>query len=69
MRSSTACTSGTTSTPSTTIDSVDRGAQGHVQHRPLLGHVDLLAREHGVAALLDPGPPGQRREQVDRLGA
>ena len=39
-----------------------------MEHRALLGDVDLLAREHRVAQLLDPGPAGQRDQQRDRLG-
>ena len=51
IRSSTACTSGTTSSPSTTIDRVARRAQRDVQHGAVLGDVDLLAAEHRVDAL------------------
>ncbi len=36
-------------------------AERHVQHGPALGHVDRLARGHGVAARLDPGGAGERR--------
>ena len=46
--SSTACTSGTTFSPSTTIDAPLRRAQRDVQHRALLGDVDLVAAEHRV---------------------
>ncbi len=68
IRSSTSCTSGTTSTPSTSMTGARGRAQGDVQHGALLGHVDLLAGEHGVAQRLDAGPPGQRRQQAQRLG-
>jgi hypothetical protein len=50
MRSSTACTSGTT----LAVDHdrrVARRAQRHVQHGAVLGHVDLVAAEHRVDAL------------------
>ena len=52
------------------VDAVDRGslvlrrAQRDVQHGPVLGDVDLLAREHRVAQLLDAGPPGERDQQL-----
>ena len=46
--SSTAWTSGTTFSPSTTIDAPARRAQRDVQHRAVLGDVDLLAGEHRV---------------------
>ena len=39
-------------------------AQGHVQHRPLLGEVDLLPRKHAPAPLGDLGLPGQGEQQL-----
>jgi hypothetical protein len=51
--SSTSCTCGTTSTPSTTAG-VRAAAERGVQHGPVLGDVDVLAGEHGVAALGEP---------------
>ena len=59
MRSSTACTSGTTSSPSTTMRSLARRAQRDVQHRALLGDVDLLAAEHRLDALAQAARLGQ----------
>ena len=50
IRSSTACTSGTTSWPSTTIVLALGRPQRDVQHGPVLGDVDVLAAEHGVDA-------------------
>ena len=38
-----------------------------VQDGAVLGDVDLLAREHRVAQLLDTGPARQRDEQPERL--
>ena len=52
IRSSTSCTCATTSTPSTTSELSLRHPQRDVQHRPVLGHVDPLAGEHRVPALL-----------------
>ena len=43
--------------PSTRIVRVARRAQRHVQHRALLGHVDLVAAEHRVAADRDAAFP------------
>ena len=43
-------------------------AQGHVQHRPVLGGVDPLPGEHGVASLGDPGPAGHRHQRAQRSG-
>ena len=48
--SSTACTCGTTFTPSTMIDCVFGRAQGDMQDGAFLGDVDLVAPEHGVDA-------------------
>ena len=42
-------------------------AQGHVEHRALLGHVDLLAREHGVDARPQAGRLGQREQEPQGL--
>ena len=61
MRSSTACTSGTTSLPSTTIFASRRRAQRDVQHRAILGRVDLVAAKHRVDALAQAAGVGQRR--------
>ena len=44
-----------------------RGAQRDVQHGPVLGDVDRLAREHRVDPLAKPGLLGQREQQVERL--
>ncbi len=65
--SSTACTSGTTSWPSTRMRWLARRAQGHVQHGPPLGDVDLLAAEHGVDAGAQPHRLGQADEQAKGL--
>ena len=65
--SSTACTSGTTFFPSTTIEALARRAEGDVEDGPVLGDVDLLPPEHGV----DPGAQarllGQPDEEPQRL--
>ncbi len=42
-------------------------AQRHVEHRALLGHVDLLAREHGVDARPQAGRLGQREQEPQGL--
>jgi hypothetical protein len=42
-------------------------AQRHVEHGPLLGHVDLLAGEHGVDPLAQAGGLGDADEEADRL--
>ena len=44
-----------------------RHAQCDVQHRAVLGDVDVLAAEHGVAALGDPARAGELHEQRHRL--
>jgi hypothetical protein len=44
-----------------------RHPQGHVQHGPVLGHVDVLAAEHGVPALGHPGLLGQLDQQAQGL--
>src|SRR6266849_8954833 len=41
--------------------------EGHVQHRAVLGDVDLLAAEHGVDALAQPGLLGEVDEETERL--
>src|SRR5712664_434834 len=41
--------------------------EGHVEHRAVLGHVDLLAAEHGVDALAQPGLLGELDEETERL--
>ena len=63
--SSTAWTWGTTFSPSTTMDDPLRGAQGHVQDRPLLRDVDLLSPKHGVDARLQAGFLGQPDEKLE----
>src|SRR3546814_19743675 len=42
-------------------------AQGGVQHRAALRHVDLLAAEHGLACALDIGGARQGQQLVQRL--
>ena len=41
-----------------------RRAQGHVEHRPILGGVDLLAAQHGVPAFAQPAGHGQLHQQA-----
>ena len=41
-----------------------RGPQRDVQHRPLLGDVDLLAAKHGIPPLFHPPFPGQLEQQA-----
>ena len=67
MRSSTSCTCGTTSSPSTTIDAPLGARKRHVQHGAILGEVDLVAAEHGVDAVAQSGCFGKLHEQVERL--
>ena len=63
MRSSTACTSGTTSMPSTTMPLARRRAQGDVQRRSLFGDVDVLAAEHRRDVRLQAAGVGQVEQQ------
>ncbi len=65
--SSTAWTSGTTFSPSTTIDASSRRAQRDVQHRAVLGDVDLLAAEHRVDPRAQPAFLGELDQQRERL--
>ena len=58
----TACTSPTTSWPSTTQRLVLGHAQRHVQHGAVLGGVDVRAGEHGIAAGLDVRSPGEAQQ-------
>ncbi len=57
------------------VDAVDheravaRHPQRHVQHRAVLGDVDVLAREHRFASLLDAALAGQLAEQQQGLVA
>ena len=44
-----------------------RCAEGHVQDRPVLRDVDLLAAEHGVDPLTQAGFLGQLHEQLERF--
>ena len=67
IRSSTSWTSCRTSWPSTSRPPRARVAQGDVQHGAVLGDVDVLAAEHRLGALAEPGALGQRHEQPDRL--
>ena len=55
--SSTACTWGTTFSPSTTMEARPRRAQGDVQDRAVFRDVDLVAAEHGVDAIAQAGIP------------
>ena len=64
---STACTCGTTFSPSTTIVASSGAAQRGVQHRAVLGDVDLVAAEHRVDALTQAGPARQLQEETQRL--
>src|SRR5919108_501070 len=47
---------------------VSRHAQRHVKHRTVLGHVDPLAAEHGLATLRHPAFGRERDQQIERLG-
>ena len=47
------------------IDAPFGRAQGHVQHGPVLGDVDLLAAKHGVDALPQAGLLGQLEKQLE----
>src|SRR6185312_8954689 len=67
MRSSTACTSATTSRPSTSMHS-PRGAQCHVQHGAVLGAVDPLAAEHRRGTLRQVAGQRQFAQQAQRVG-
>ena len=49
------------------VDRVGGGAQRHMQDRPILGDVDRLAGEHGVAALLDASRIRQRQQAGHHL--
>ena len=62
--SSTACTCGTTSLPSTTMDAPFGRTQGHVQDRALLRDVDFLAAKHGVDLRAKAGFLGQLQEEL-----
>ncbi len=64
IRSSTSCTCATTSTPSTTSEVPFGIRKRHVQHRAVLGGVDLLAGEHQVAPLLELALAGQLHQQA-----
>jgi len=44
-----------------------RHAKRHVQHRPVLGDVDVVAAKHRVAMLLELAAAGQIDEQPERL--
>ena len=46
---------------------VARHAQGDVQHRAVLGHVDVLACEHGVAPRGYAGLGGELHQEVERF--
>ena len=63
--SSTAWTSGTTFSPSTTMDAPLGRAQGHVQDRPVLRDVDLLPSKHGVDPRSQAGFLGQLDEKLE----
>ena len=38
-----------------------------MKDRPVLGDVDVLSGEHGIAAPGDAGPLGESKEQAERL--
>ncbi len=44
------------------------GAQRHVQHRAVLGAIDMFAGEHRLAALFESGFLGQPDQQIHGLG-
>ena len=44
-----------------------RRAQRYVQDGPLLGHVDLLAREHRIDPRAQPGLFGELQQQIQRF--
>ena len=44
-----------------------RRAQGHVQHRAVLGEVDLVASEHGVDTIAQSGLMGELEQQPKRF--
>ena len=67
IRSSTSCTSATTSRPSTIERAAARHAQRDVQHRAVLGDVDVLAGEHRVAPRGDARLVRELEEQAQRL--
>ena len=60
--SSTAWTSGTTFSPSTTMDALARCAQRHVKDGAVFGDVDFFAAEHGV----DPVPQSGFLRQLEQ---
>ena len=64
---STACTSPDDVLPVDDQLGAGRHAQGHVQHGAVLGRVDVLAGEHRVTTLLDPGRPGDVHEEAQGL--
>ena len=63
--SRTAWTSGTTFSPSTTMEAAFRRAQGNVQDGPVFGDVDLLAPKHGVDSFAQTGFLRQLQEELD----
>ena len=62
IRSSTACTSGTTFFPSTTIDGARGCAKRDVEDGPVLGDVDLLARNMASIRARSPDSSASRKE-------
>ena len=67
IASSTLWTSGTTSTPSTSIVSPRGARKRHVQHGAAFRGVDLLAGEHRVAPLRHAALFGEPQQQPQRL--
>ena len=67
IRSRTACTSGTTFSPSTTNSPSARHPQRHVADGAVLGDVDVLAGEHRVDPLAQAGRRGEVAQQRERL--
>ena len=49
------------------VNLIPPSAKRYMQHRPVLGDVDRLAGEHGVAALLHLGGLGQRQQAGHHL--
>ena len=46
---------------------IARRPERHMQHGPVLAHIDLCAREHRVPPRLDAARPGEAHEQANGL--